>query len=126
MMSLDAVSRGLKAAGGVFSLSAAAVLLLLAPSASAQVDFKTLPCTIISDVAGVVYIVGPTLILIMFVYGAIKYALAADNPSGRNNGKTICIQAMVAGILWGLWTVISTLLSGYITWWGTCWGGATP
>jgi hypothetical protein len=88
--------------------------------ALASVDFTSMPCTIVKQVKDTIDVVGPTLVLIMFTYGATKYAMSADNPGGRNQGKTICIHAIVAGLLFGLYKVVIPLVAKNITWWTLC------
>jgi hypothetical protein len=47
----------------------------------------------------------------MFLYGATKYAMSADNPGGRKQGKDIIIHAIIGGIIFALWAAISVLLN---------------
>jgi hypothetical protein len=108
----------------VAALICAAVVPMLV---SASVDFTSLPCTIIKQVRNTINVVGPTLVLIMFLYGGIKYTMSADNPGGRNQGKTICIHAIIAGLIFVIWKTVESLLNGsgggtgFITWWKVCW-----
>jgi hypothetical protein len=79
---------------------------------SAQgMDFSSGICSLLRQINNAVLVLGPTLVAVMFLYGGIKYVMAADNPGGRNQGKTICIHAMVGGLLIGLWTVVKTIVT---------------
>ena len=91
---------------------------ILVSLASAQINFKSLPCTIIMQVSGTFYAVVPALVMVMFVYGGAKYAYSADDAGGRKQGKTICIHAIIGGIIFALvWVVLSSLQA---SWWGSC------
>ncbi|HHQ44993.1 MAG TPA: hypothetical protein ENN13_02535 [Candidatus Altiarchaeales archaeon] len=43
--------------------------------------------------------IGGTLISIMFLYGALFYVYSADDPGGRKTAKSICIHAIIGGII---------------------------
>jgi hypothetical protein len=98
--------------------AAVMVAVVLPTIALASVNFKTLPCAIINQVYNAVFAVGPVIVVIMFLYGGVKYTSSADNPGGRNQGKTICIHAMIGGIIWSLWATIGPGLLK----WSSCWG----
>jgi hypothetical protein len=88
------------------------LIAVLAPyfasaSATEMVGFV---CSIVKPIYDTLQVVGPTLVLIMFVYGATKYAYSADDPAGRKQGKDICVHAIIAGLLLMLsFTVMSIL-----------------
>jgi hypothetical protein len=44
-------------------------------------------------------LIGNSIAVVMFVYGAIKYAYTADDPGGRKQAMGICISAIVALII---------------------------
>ena len=93
-------------------------LLALMPAAvDATVTFKPLVCSILLQVLDAIQTAGATLVLIMFTYGAAKYAFSADDPSGRKSGKMTCIHALIAGILIILYSVIYGLVSQGNPWW---------
>jgi hypothetical protein len=77
-------------------------LLLLAaatlPSFASAQMWKVV-CNLITPVWFTVTSVGPSLVVVMFVYGAVKYAYSADDPGGRKQGRDICIQAMIGGAI---------------------------
>ena len=41
-------------------------------------------------------IIGNSIAIVMFIYGAIKYAYTADDPGGRKQAMGICVAAIVA------------------------------
>jgi hypothetical protein len=43
--------------------------------------------------------IGGSLCVIMFVYGGAKYVYSADDPGGRKQGMSICIAAIIGGII---------------------------
>jgi hypothetical protein len=88
--------------------------------ASAQIDFKTIPCSIITQVFQTFNAVMPALVMIMFSYGAVKYIYSADDAGGRKQGKTIIIHALIGGIIFSLTYVFYNTLSGSVTWWNLC------
>ena len=92
--------------------------LILLPVVSAQVDFKRLPCSIINDIKSSLEVIVPTLVIIMFVYGGIKYVYSADDAGGRKQGKTVCIHALIGGMIFTLVSVVLSTLK--VTWWGSC------
>jgi hypothetical protein len=79
-------------------------------TASGGVDFKKVPCSILSGVFAAITAIAGTMMVIMFVYGGVKYVYSADDPGGRNGGKNICIQALIGGIIVSLWAGVSSLL----------------
>jgi hypothetical protein len=95
----------------VLSLIAVLTPLLASAGSITMVGFV---CSIVKPIYDTLKVVGPTLVLIMFVYGATKYAYSADDPGGRKQGKDICVHSIVAGLLLMLsYTVMSIL--GLIT-----------
>ncbi len=92
----------------------AAVLGLLASAASAQLvdTFRRTPCRILMNFYNAMDVVIPSLVFIMMVYGAIRYAYGADDPGGRKSGKNIFIQAIVGGLLFLMYTAVMTLIFG--------------
>jgi hypothetical protein len=88
------------------------LFLVLASSVAAgsapRMDLKV--CSVISPVVDVFVAIGPTLVLLMFLYGAVKYVYSADDPGGRKQGKDICIHAVIGGMLLLLtWSVLTIL-----------------
>jgi hypothetical protein len=79
----------------------------------ASMDFHTDICDeIVKPVFEAVTAAGGTLVLIMFAYGGAKYAYSADNPGAAKQGKTICVHAIIGGILLILWEAVRTVLTG--------------
>ncbi len=96
----------------------AAAVVILSSQAEATVDFTPLLCTILTEIKTAVLTVGSTLVLIMFAYGAVKYAFAADDPGGRKAGKMTCIHAIIGGILIVMYAAIESLV--HVGWWNIC------
>ena len=65
-------------------------------------NIEDVPCSVIVGVWDAVRAIVPALIAIMFMYGAAKYVYSAEEPGGRQQGKTICIHAIIGGIIMGL------------------------
>lgn len=53
----------------------------------------------ICDIACTFQAAGATLITVMFIYGGLRYVYGADDPGTRKQAKSICINALVGGIL---------------------------
>jgi hypothetical protein len=70
----------------------------------------TIVCTVVEQVMEAFTYVAPSLVIIMFLYGGIKYAFSSDDPGGRKQGKMICIHAVVGGILILLVEWVATIL----------------
>lgn len=88
-------------------------LFLLSVVASAADDdlIMNIVCSVIQPVYKALRVATPTLVGLMFMYGAVKYAFSADDPGGRKQAKSIMIHAVIAGILFGLITwVLGTVL----------------
>jgi len=83
-------------AGLVFIFLPAAAL---AQPATATIDFTSVPCAVILEISNALVTIGGTLVIIMFLYGGLKYVFSADDAGGRKQGKTICIAAIIGGIL---------------------------
>jgi hypothetical protein len=99
-------------------------IALLASSASAQqcqdYDMCVLICRIVNTIVGAIRVVGPTIVALMFTYGAVRYIFSADDPAGRKQGKTICVHALIGGCL-------LLLISWLIGWVGNpCCPGGYP
>ena len=86
------------------------ILLILAKNALAEPTvsqsardmanlIQSVPCDVIDQVFYAIISVGPGIVAIMFIYGGIKYAYSADDPSGRKQGKTIMIHSLIGAIL---------------------------
>jgi cbb3-type cytochrome oxidase subunit 3 len=71
---------------------------------------STVVCGVLRPIAETFKTVGPTIVLIMFLYGAVKYAYSADDPGGRKQAKSIVIQSIIAGILLLMVAVFMTIL----------------
>ncbi|MFH0861897.1 MAG: hypothetical protein V1875_02600 [Candidatus Altiarchaeota archaeon] len=75
-----------------------AVILLL-PQLAAATTMSDIICSIMGPIFTTLFAAGGTLVVIMFIYGGIKYVYASDDPGGRKEAKNICIHTLVAGIL---------------------------
>jgi len=91
--------------GAVLTLS----LVALTASAQSLAMIEDIPCTVIGAVFSAVVNVGSALIFIMLLYGAGKYAFAADDPGARKQGKNMMIHAIIGAIIMGLTGAIITL-----------------
>jgi hypothetical protein len=96
---------------------------ILASTVSAAVDIKDVLCGVISPIEVAVGTIGPAMVVLMFLYGGVKYVYAADDPGGRKQAKDICIQALIGGIILLLANVIlvsilklNTAGCGALTW----------
>ena len=97
----------------------AAQLALFSSLADAtSISFKPLVCGILLQVYDAVRTAGASLVVIMFIYGGVKYAFAADDPTGRKSGKMTCIHSLIGGMLIVLFEIIRAIVLS--TWWGTC------
>ncbi len=89
-----------------------ALILIAAVGAScaqaANMDVAHIVCKVINPIKGTVETIAPTIVIIAFVYGGIRYAFSADDPSGRTQGRNICIHALIAAILLALVNAILT------------------
>ncbi len=85
-------------------------LTLLSNAVSATSSFMAIPCSVIAAVYTALWGIAATLVAIMFLYGGVKYAFSADDPGGRKQGKSICIQAAIGGIFIMVWTGFKQLL----------------
>jgi hypothetical protein len=79
-------------------LSLVALLNAASTLASATSMEKVL-CSILMPIGSALRAIGPSLFLVMFVYGAVKYAYSAEDPAGRKQGMSICIHSLVGGII---------------------------
>jgi hypothetical protein len=75
------------------------ILLVLVGTASAQNLMKEAVCSVINDVRDALMAIGPALVLVMFVYGGVRYVYGADDPGVRKSGKNTCIHAIIGGVL---------------------------
>lgn len=62
-------------------------------------DMCSIVCAVINSVRWTLERVAPTLVILMFIYGGVKYTFSADDPGGRKAGKMTCIHALIGGIL---------------------------
>ena len=56
-------------------------------------------CSVMLAIQDTLMTIAPTLVLLMFVYGGVKYVFSADDPGGRKQGKMTCIHAVIGGII---------------------------
>lgn len=101
-----------KPAKAIVSLAAISLLPALA---NASIDFTTVPCGVIQPIFDALTTIAGTMVMIMFIYGGLKYVFSAEDPGGRKAGKMTCIHAIIGGILVVLWTGFQTLIEA-ATW----------
>jgi hypothetical protein len=85
-------------------------LLLAAAQVSAAIEDA--PCLLIGGVYAALQGIAPSIVAIMFIFGAAKYVYSADYPGGRKQGKTICIHAIIGAIIMALLVGIITIFGG--------------
>lgn len=73
-------------------------VLALASSASATA-YLTVITTFVCSLAGSIRMIGNSIGIIMFIYGALKYMYTADDPGGRKQAMGICVAAIMALII---------------------------
>jgi hypothetical protein len=71
-------------------------LALGALSTFASATYLTVINTFICDMAISFKLMGNSIAIVMFVYGAAKYIYTADDPGGRKQAMSICIACIVA------------------------------
>ena len=99
-------------------------LLLLSSRAIASPPtfsaFKSVPCDILITIGYAFAAVIPTIIMLMFVYGAGKYAFSAEDPSARKQALAIIRSAVIGGALFTLTDTLLNIVKGGSSWWDTC------
>jgi hypothetical protein len=88
------------------------VVFLLAACVAAQTAAAVTAkiCPILSAVYTVLYTIAGSLVIIMFVYGGLKYIFSADDPGGRKSGKNTCIHAIIGGIMVVIASAITSMI----------------
>ncbi|MBD3389041.1 MAG: hypothetical protein GF414_09140 [Candidatus Altiarchaeales archaeon] len=61
---------------------------------------SNVPCTFLLWIWEALKAIIPTMIAIMFIYGAAKYISSADDPSGRQKGKQICMHSVIGALIY--------------------------
>jgi hypothetical protein len=84
----------------VFWKAIGAIGLLSAPVWAG--DIIAVPCVIIRGVMEALQRIAPAIIMLMFLYGAARYAYSADDPGGRKQGKNILIHTLIGSLIIGL------------------------
>jgi len=77
-------------------------------AAASNMDVAHIVCQVVNPIKGTVSTIAPTIVITAFIYGGIRYTFSADDPSGRTQGRNICIHALIAAILLLLVTAILT------------------
>jgi len=72
-------------------------------------------CTVMCTVQYLVQSIGGTLVLLMFIYGGLKYVFSADDAGGRKQGKMTCIHAVIGGIIIVMATSLTALIAGIVS-----------
>ena len=90
-----------KTASGLRRLlaKAAAASFMLPSLASAETKYLGPLISFVSTLQGSFRIMGSSIAIIMFVYGAVKYVYTADDPGGRKQAIGICVAAIIALII---------------------------
>ncbi len=73
------------------------VLSLLAPTVSAS--YLGPITTFLKSLINSIRIIGNSIAVVMFIYGAARYVYASDDPGGRKQAISICIASVVALII---------------------------
>ena len=97
-------------------VSSLAAIFLFAHLAHAQGAEPQTPGTIVQDVYNFALMIGGLLAFGAIVFGAIKYTLAAGNPSGQHEGREWITQALLGLLLLvGATLVLNTINPELIT-----------
>ncbi len=70
-------------------------------------------CRVINSVRFTLETIAPTMVILMFIYGGVKYTFSADDPGGRKAGKMTCIHALIGGIIIALSSFAASILVGW-------------
>jgi len=76
-------------------------------SAGADMEMKDKVCSFIIPVMNAISAMGGTLLVIMLIFGGVKYTFSADDAGGRKEGKNMIIHAVIGGILLSLVSIIA-------------------
>lgn len=79
-------------------LSGSAALIGLFATA-VQATYLGVITSFVCSLATSIRIIGNSLAVVMFVYGAAKYMYTSDDPGGRKQAMGICIAAIVAFLI---------------------------
>lgn len=94
---------GLKGLSVVLALTLMALSVVSADSLSLDDlpsnELDVTLCTILVTIGDALEAIGPTIVLLMFLYGGVKYVYSSGDPGGRKQAKSIVIHAVIAGIL---------------------------
>jgi len=85
-------------------------------AATGSTAVKDIVCPILRSIEWVLISVASALVVVMFIYGGLKYVFSADDPGGRKSGKNTCIHAVIGGII----VVVATSITGLLTFSQTC------
>ncbi|MFC2162073.1 hypothetical protein ACFLRF_00195 [Candidatus Altiarchaeota archaeon] len=75
------------------------ILCYASINASATNIIQSTVCGVLLDITNTMIAVGPTMVLLMFTYGGVKYTYGGSDPGARKSGKMICIHSIIGGIL---------------------------
>jgi hypothetical protein len=96
-------------------VAALCLLVFGAITVTAVSGMQTTVCYVINTALYALAVIGPTLVVVMFFYGAAKYIFSADDPGGRKAGKNTIIHSIIGGILILL---ANTYIKGALGTWG--------
>jgi cbb3-type cytochrome oxidase subunit 3 len=60
---------------------------------------RQIVCPTLVQVIEAFMAIGPTMVLLMFLYGGVRYIYGADDPGVRKQAKSIVINSVIGGML---------------------------
>jgi hypothetical protein len=76
-----------------------AVLCIAIMASTVSADMAGIVCSILIQIYNALRAIGPAMVLLMFLYGGVKYVYSADDPGGRKQGRDICVHSLIGGII---------------------------
>jgi hypothetical protein len=99
---VDALSGGYDYMSGIGRFFRGLLIFSIISGYVSALRVEDVPCSVIVGVWKAISTVGPSLIIVMFLYGAAKYAYGVEEPGARKQGRDICVHAVIGGVLMGL------------------------
>jgi len=85
-------------------------LLLIQMSSAVTLDLSSV-FNFICTLKDGMFIIGTTIVLLMMVYGGVKYVYSADDPGGRKQALSTIINAFIGGIFLILAYTVITMIT---------------
>jgi hypothetical protein len=85
------------------------ICIIISMQTVSSANIEDVPCSVIRAVWDAMRTIAPSLIIIMFMYGAAKYVFSAEEPGARQQGKSICIHALIGGIILAILSAIVSM-----------------